>query len=89
MCLHVYVLGMWVYVCIHMCVHCNCLTLVMPAICGQDAWTHTHMHPCNLKAPRVQKKARPIRSISYLAIYNYIAIHATKNFDIKLRSRIS
>ena len=39
------------------------------------------------KTPRVQKKARPIRSSSNLTMY--IAILATKNFDIKLRPRIS
>ena len=36
---------------------------------------------------RVQKKARPIRSSSNLTMY--VAILATKNFDIKLRPRIS
>ena len=35
------------------------------------------------------KKARPIRSSSYLTTSLYIAILATKNFDIKVRPRIS
>ena len=34
------------------------------------------------------KKARPIRSSSYLTTSLYIAILATKNFDIKVRPRI-
>ena len=37
------------------------------------------------------KKARPIRSSSYLTmgVYVHIAILATKNFDIRLRPRIN
>ena len=35
------------------------------------------------------KKARPIRSSSYLTTSIYIVILATKNFDIKVRPRIS
>ena len=35
------------------------------------------------------KKARPIRSSSYLTTSLYIPILATKNFDIKVRPRIS
>ena len=35
------------------------------------------------------KKARPIRSSSYLTTSLYIAILAAKNFDIKVRPRIS
>ena len=37
----------------------------------------------------VQKKARPIRSSSYLTTSIHIAILVTKNFDIKVRPRIS
>ena len=35
------------------------------------------------------KKARSIRSNSYLAMYSFTAIHTTKNFDIKLRPRMA
>ena len=43
------------------------------------------------KTPRVQKRQANQKQLlsDYVHIASYIAIHASKNFDIKLRPRIS